>query len=202
MNLKLFISGKYLSVGWIILYLAGIYLTGHLTAQPMGDTCTGLLAPGAGQWLAPTLLNRLLNALIVLAGGVLLLRINNRFSLIQRHTLLPFLFFLLFEAVRVKAVSHITGGGFYENIPRSIPKGFGAKIDKSALRILPVFDIIKREGNVPERDMFNTFNMGVGMSVVVAAEDAEKALSVLRAAGEDAYVIGEVVASEDGVIIK
>ena len=108
----------------------------------------------------------------------------------------------LFEAVRVKAVSHITGGGFYENIPRSIPKGFGAKIDKSALRILPVFDIIKREGNVPERDMFNTFNMGVGMSVVVAAEDAEKALSVLRAAGEDAYVIGEVVASEDGVIIK
>ena len=108
----------------------------------------------------------------------------------------------LFEAVRVKAVSHITGGGFYENIPRSIPKGFGAKIDKSALRILPVFDIIKREGNVPERDMFNTFNMGVGMSVVVAAEDAEKALSVLRAAGEDAYVIGEVVPSEEGVIIK
>ena len=108
----------------------------------------------------------------------------------------------LFEAVKVKAVSHITGGGFYENIPRSIPKGFGAKIDKSALRILPVFDIIKREGNVPERDMFNTFNMGVGMSVVVAAEDAEKALSVLRAAGEDAYVIGEVVPSEEGVIIK
>ena len=108
----------------------------------------------------------------------------------------------LFEAVKVKAVSHITGGGFYENIPRSIPKGFGAKIDKSALRILPVFDIIKREGNVPERDMFNTFNMGVGMSVVVAAEDAEKALSVLRASGEDAYVIGEVVPSEEGVIIK
>ena len=108
----------------------------------------------------------------------------------------------LFEAVKVKAVSHITGGGFYENIPRSIPKVFGAKIDKSALRILPVFDIIKREGNVPERDMFNTFNMGVGMSVVVAAEDAEKALSVLRAAGEDAYVIGEVVPSEEGVIIK
>lgn len=99
MSLKLFISGKSLSVGWIILYLAGIYLTGHLTAQPAGDTCTGLLAPGAGQWLAPTLLNRLLNALFVLLGGVLLLRINNRFSLIQRHTLLPFIFFLLFEMV-------------------------------------------------------------------------------------------------------
>ena len=99
MSLKLFISDKYLSVGWIILYLAGIYLTGHLTAQPTSDTCTGLLAPGAGQWLAPTPLNRLLNALFVLMGGVLLLRINNRFSLIQRHTLLPFLFFLLFELV-------------------------------------------------------------------------------------------------------
>ena len=99
MSLKLFISGKYLSVGWIILYLAGIYLTGHSTAQPTGEPCTGLLAPGAGQWFAPTLLNRLLNALFVLVGGVLLLRINNRFSLIQRHTLLPFLFFLLFELV-------------------------------------------------------------------------------------------------------
>lgn len=99
MSLKLFISGKSLSVGWIILYLAGIYLTGHLAAQPTGGTCTGLLAPGAGQWLAPTLLNRLLNALLVLVGGVLLLRINNRFSLIQKHTLLPFIFFLLFELV-------------------------------------------------------------------------------------------------------
>lgn len=109
MSLKLFISGKSLSVGWIILYLAGIYLTGHLTAQPAGDTCTGLLAPGAGQWLAPTLLNRLLNALFVLLGGVLLLRINNRFSLIQRHTLLPFIFFLLFEMVSPSLT--LLGGG-------------------------------------------------------------------------------------------
>lgn len=83
----------------------------------------------------------------------------------------------LFDKVTVKAVSHITGGGFYENIPRSIPKGFGAKIDKSSLRILPVFDLIAKEGGVPERDMFNTFNMGVGMSVVVSAEDAETALT-------------------------
>ena len=107
----------------------------------------------------------------------------------------------LFEKVTVKAVSHITGGGFYENIPRSIPKGLGAKIEKSALRVLPVFDLIAKEGNVPERDMFNTFNMGVGMSVVVAAEDADEALSVLKAAGEDAYVIGEIVRSDDGVVI-
>ncbi len=107
----------------------------------------------------------------------------------------------LMEEVTVKAVSHITGGGFYENIPRSIPKGYSAKIDKSALRILPIFDLIAKTGNIPERDMFNTFNMGVGMSVVVDKEDAEKAISILKANGEDAYIIGEVVESEEGVII-
>ena len=107
----------------------------------------------------------------------------------------------LFEMVTVKAVSHITGGGFYENIPRSIPKGLGAKIDRKALRVLPVFDLIAKEGGVPERDMFNTFNMGVGMSVVVAEKDAEEALAVLKEAGEDAYVIGRIIPSEDGVVI-
>ena len=107
----------------------------------------------------------------------------------------------LFEEVTVKAVSHITGGGFYENIPRSIPDGFGAKIDKSALRILPIFDLIAKTGNIPERDMFNTFNMGVGMSIVVAKEDAEKAVEVLKANGEDAYIIGEIIKSEDKVVI-
>ena len=107
----------------------------------------------------------------------------------------------LAEQVNIKAVSHITGGGFYENIPRSIPKGLSAKIDKQALRILPIFDLIAREGNIPERDMFNTFNMGVGMSIVVSADDAEKAVEILKAAGEDAYVIGEVVKSDEGVII-
>ena len=107
----------------------------------------------------------------------------------------------LFEEVTVKAVSHITGGGFYENIPRSIPDGFGAKIDKSALKILPIFDLIAKTGNIPERDMFNTFNMGVGMSIVVAKEDAEKALEILKANGEDAYIIGEIIKGEEKVVI-
>ncbi|MBE5820276.1 MAG: phosphoribosylformylglycinamidine cyclo-ligase [Clostridiales bacterium] len=108
----------------------------------------------------------------------------------------------LFEEVKVKAVSHITGGGFYENIPRSIPKGFGAKIKKDNLRILPIFKLLQKEGNIPERDMFNTYNMGVGMSIVVDSDDVEKALEMLKANGEDAYVIGEIVKSEDGVILE
>ena len=107
----------------------------------------------------------------------------------------------LLEKVTVKAISHITGGGFYENIPRSIPEGFGAKIDKASVRILPIFKLIAETGNICERDMFNTFNMGVGMSIVVSKEEAELALKTLREAGEDAYVIGEIVKSEDGVII-
>ena len=108
----------------------------------------------------------------------------------------------LFDQERVKGVSHITGGGFYENIPRSIPQGLGAKIQRSAIRVLPIFDLIAKTGNIPERDMFNTFNMGVGMSVIVAKEDAETALEILRANGEDAYVMGEIVASQDQVILE
>lgn len=107
----------------------------------------------------------------------------------------------LSEKVTIKAVSHITGGGFYENIPRSIPKGYSAQIDKSALKILPIFDLIAKTGNIPERDMFNTFNMGVGMSIVVNSEDAETALASLKADGEDACVIGKIVKSDEGVII-
>ena len=107
----------------------------------------------------------------------------------------------LFDKITVKGVSHITGGGFYENIPRSIPKGLGAKIEKSAVKVLPIFDLLAKTGNVPERDMFNTYNMGVGMSVVVDKNDADTALSILRANGEDAYIIGEIVSSDDGVII-
>ncbi|MDD6479604.1 MAG: phosphoribosylformylglycinamidine cyclo-ligase [Oscillospiraceae bacterium] len=107
----------------------------------------------------------------------------------------------LFDNVTVKAVSHITGGGFYENIPRSLPEGFGAKIEKSAVRVLPIFNLMQKMGNIPERDMFNTFNMGVGMSVVVAKEDADKALGILKAAGEDAYIIGETIKSDDGVVL-
>ena len=107
----------------------------------------------------------------------------------------------LFEAVTVKGVSHITGGGFYENIPRSIPDGLGARIEKSAVRVLPIFDLIAKTGNIPQRDMFNTFNMGVGMSVVVAAEEAELALSVLKGQGEDAYIIGRIEESDEKVIL-
>ncbi len=105
----------------------------------------------------------------------------------------------LLDSVTVRSISHITGGGFYENIPRSLPKGLAAKIDKSALKILPIFDLIAKVGNIPERDMFNTFNMGVGMSVIVKKEDAQKALDVLKANGEDAYIMGEVVKGE-GVV--
>lgn len=107
----------------------------------------------------------------------------------------------LFGQVRVKGVSHITGGGFYENIPRSIPNDLGAEIRKENIRVLPIFDLIAKTGNIPERDMFNTFNMGVGMSVVVSPEDAEKALSILRENGEDAYVIGRIVKSDDKVTV-
>ena len=102
----------------------------------------------------------------------------------------------LMEEVDVRAVSHITGGGFYENIPRSIPDGFQARIDKSSLRILPIFDLIMKTGNIPERDMFNTFNMGVGMSVVVPASQAGKALEILKANGEDAYIMGEIAKTD------
>lgn len=107
----------------------------------------------------------------------------------------------LFGQVSVKGVSHITGGGFYENIPRSIPNGLGAEIRKENIRVLPIFDLIAKTGNIPERDMFNTFNMGVGMSVVVSPEDAEKALLILRENGEDAYVIGRIVKSDDKVTV-
>ena len=107
----------------------------------------------------------------------------------------------LFEKVNVKAVSHITGGGFYENIPRSIPVGLGAKINISDVRVLPIFDLIAKTGNIPERDMFNTFNMGVGMCVIVPKEDVDTALEVLRANGDDAYVLGNIVKSEEKVVL-
>ena len=108
----------------------------------------------------------------------------------------------LFEQVKVKGVSHITGGGFYENMPRSIPAGLGVKIKKEDVRVLPIFKLMQKVGNIDERDMFNTFNMGVGMCAVVAKEDVDKSLEILKAHGEDAYVIGEIVKSEDeGVIL-
>ena len=108
----------------------------------------------------------------------------------------------LLEKVDVKGISHITGGGFYENIPRSIPDGLCAKIDKSAVKVLPIFDLIAKVGNIPERDMFNTYNMGVGMSVVVPAGQVETALEILKTHGEDAYVIGSIIENEEKVILE
>ena len=107
----------------------------------------------------------------------------------------------LMKEVEVKAISHITGGGFYENIPRSIPDGFCARVEKKAVKILPIFNYLAKKGNVSERDMFNTFNMGVGMSIVVSKQDAQKALDILNANGEDAYLIGEIVRGEDKIEI-
>ena len=105
----------------------------------------------------------------------------------------------LVEQVKVKGISHITGGGFYENIPRSIPQGLCARIREADVRVLPIFDLIAKTGNISRRDMFNTFNMGVGMSIVVAEADAARALSILRDAGEDAYIIGRIVRGEEKI---
>ena len=107
----------------------------------------------------------------------------------------------MLEEVSVKGISHITGGGFYENIPRSIPDGLGARIEKDRIRVLPIFRLIAEKGGISERDMFNTYNMGVGMSVVVPAAEADKALQILRDQGVDAYLIGEIIESEDKITI-
>lgn len=107
----------------------------------------------------------------------------------------------LLDTVTVKSISHITGGGFYENIPRSLPKNLAAKIERNAVQVLPIFDLIKRTGDIPERDMFNTFNMGVGMSIVVSKDDADEALGILRASGEEPYIIGEIVSSAEKIEI-
>lgn len=108
----------------------------------------------------------------------------------------------LMEEVKVKAISHITGGGFYENIPRSIPEGLGAEINMADVKVLPIFDFIKEKGNISTRDMYNTFNMGVGMSVVVSKEDASKAVDILKSMGQEAYILGKIVKSEEKVVLK
>ena len=107
----------------------------------------------------------------------------------------------LLEQVAVRGISHITGGGFYENIPRSIPDGLCARIERSAVRVLPIFDLIARTGRIPERDMFNTFNMGVGMSVVVPGDQADRAVALLKEQGEEAYLLGEIVRGEEKVVL-
>jgi phosphoribosylformylglycinamidine cyclo-ligase len=108
----------------------------------------------------------------------------------------------LLKEMTPHAIMHITGGGFYENIPRALPDGMTARIDKSALEIPGIFKLIMKRGNIPERDMFNTYNMGTGMTVVVAKEDAGRAVEIIEAAGEHAKVIGEIVKGEEGVIIE
>ena len=105
------------------------------------------------------------------------------------------------EKAQVHGISHITGGGFYENIPRSVPQGLCARIEKAAVRVLPVFDQIALRGNIPERDMFNTFNMGVGMSLIVSASTADTALEVLKEEGVEAYCIGQIVTGEDRICL-
>ena len=115
---------------------------------------------------------------------------SNGFSLVRK----------VFD-VSEQSISHITGGGFYENIPRSLPKGLSAKIARKDVQVLPIFDLIAKTGNIPERDMFNTFNMGVGMTVVVDKADADKAVEAIKAAGEDAYVLGELISGDYGVVI-
>ena len=105
------------------------------------------------------------------------------------------------DAVTVKGVSHITGGGFFENIPRCLPEGLTAKIEKAAIKTPPIFSMLQRMGNIPEHDMFNTYNMGVGMTVIVAKEDADKALAALQSQGCAAYVIGEIVGSDERVTL-
>ncbi len=107
----------------------------------------------------------------------------------------------LLEQVKVKGISHITGGGFYENIPRSIPTGLTASIRKDSIRVLPIFELIAEKGNIPERDMFNTFNMGVGMSIVVSPDDCDKSIDILKQNGIDAYILGEIIESDESIKI-
>ena len=107
----------------------------------------------------------------------------------------------LLKEVKVKSIAHITGGGFYENIPRSLPEGLGAVIKREDIKVLPIFDLIAKEGNIPERDMFNTFNMGVGMTIIVSKDDIDKTIKVLKENGEDVYVLGTISKSDEGVEI-
>ena len=107
----------------------------------------------------------------------------------------------LIDKIEVKGISHITGGGFYENMPRMLREGVGIKIDKSSYEVPAIFKLIQSKGNIPERDMYNTFNMGIGMSIIVSKENAEEALNILKNAGEKAFVIGEVIEGEKNIEI-
>ena len=108
----------------------------------------------------------------------------------------------LLKKIKVKGISHITGGGFYENIPRCIPNGLCAEIEKNKIKILPIFKYIQEIGNIEERDMFNTFNMGVGMCIIVSKKDAEKTIEILNSCKEDAYIIGKIIENKEKIIFK
>lgn len=108
----------------------------------------------------------------------------------------------LLKKIKVKGISHITGGGFYENIPRCIPNGLCAEIEKNKIKILPIFKYIQKIGNIEERDMFNTFNMGVGMCIIVSKKDAEKTIEILNFCKEDAYIIGKIIENKEKIIFK
>ena len=108
----------------------------------------------------------------------------------------------LLNEITVKGISHITGGGFYENIPRSIKDGMCARIERSAVKVLPIFELIAKRGNICERDMFNTFNMGVGMSITVDKNDADRALEILKENGENPYIIGEITENDEKIVIE
>ena len=108
----------------------------------------------------------------------------------------------LLKKIKVKGISHITGGGFYENIPRCIPNGLCAEIEKNKIKILPIFKYIQKIGNIEERDMFNTFNMGVGMCIIVSKKDAKKTIEILSSCKEDAYIIGKIIENKEKIIFK
>lgn len=108
----------------------------------------------------------------------------------------------LLKKIKVKGISHITGGGFYENIPRCIPNGLCAEIEKNKIKILPIFKYIQKIGNIEDRDMFNTFNMGVGMCIIVSKKDAEKTIEILNSCKEDAYIIGKIIENKEKIIFK
>ena len=107
----------------------------------------------------------------------------------------------LMDQIEVKSVCHITGGGFYENIPRALPNGLTAKIEKDKVQTPAIFRLIQKEGNIPEKDMFNTFNMGVGMCCIVSPDQADRAVELLNSQGERAYILGEVVPGDEGVLL-
>jgi hypothetical protein len=142
----------------------------------------------------------IVTAVIVMVFGALTLWLHNDTFIKLKPTIIyvkPVL--KCIEDADVKGISHITGGGFFENIPRCLPDGLSAKIEKAAIKTPAIFKMLQEKGNISEHDMFNTYNMGVGMAVIVSRETADAAISSLKGSGIDAYVIGEIVAGDKQV---